>query len=280
MRSINGSEGSYRRTTKRIGRGIVNRLINKLPVELHIPGYNFCGPGTKLATRLSRGDQGVNELDEACKRHDIAYADNSDLASRHVADKDLYKKAKERFLSKDASIGEKLSSAVVSLVMKAKTAMGMGIGKRSKSTRRRRFIRKGSKRGGQLPFSQAVSLARQAISRTGSSNIYRNAKAGYNALRKYRKSILRPRGRVIKIPKTGGFLPLIPLFAALGALGSLGGGAAAIAKAVNEAKIAREQLQEAERHNRAMEPKAIGSGFYIKPYKQGCGIYLSKSSKN
>lgn len=30
------------------GKGLVNQLINKLPVELHIPGYSFCGPGTKL----------------------------------------------------------------------------------------------------------------------------------------------------------------------------------------------------------------------------------------
>jgi hypothetical protein len=55
------------------GRGILNSVINKLPVELHISGYNYCGPGTKLSKRLSRGDKGVNDLDEACKEHDIAY---------------------------------------------------------------------------------------------------------------------------------------------------------------------------------------------------------------
>jgi hypothetical protein len=44
------------------GRGILNSVINKLPVELHIPGYNYCGPGTKLSKRLSRGDKGVNDL--------------------------------------------------------------------------------------------------------------------------------------------------------------------------------------------------------------------------
>ena len=26
--------------------------------ELHIPGYNFCGPGTKIGTRIFRGDKG------------------------------------------------------------------------------------------------------------------------------------------------------------------------------------------------------------------------------
>lgn len=26
------------------GEGLVNSLINKLPIELHIPTYEFCGP--------------------------------------------------------------------------------------------------------------------------------------------------------------------------------------------------------------------------------------------
>lgn len=36
---------------------------------LHLPGYNFCGPGTDL----SRGDTPVNELDQACYIHDKDY---------------------------------------------------------------------------------------------------------------------------------------------------------------------------------------------------------------
>lgn len=41
--------------------------------EYHIPGYKFCGPGTKVFTRLKRGDKGINKLDEACKCHDVEY---------------------------------------------------------------------------------------------------------------------------------------------------------------------------------------------------------------
>lgn len=33
------------------GRGIINNLIDSLPIELHSPGYQFCGPGTKLKKR-------------------------------------------------------------------------------------------------------------------------------------------------------------------------------------------------------------------------------------
>lgn len=34
---------SKRRRLRKTGRGLLNSLIDKLPIELHIPGYNFCG---------------------------------------------------------------------------------------------------------------------------------------------------------------------------------------------------------------------------------------------
>ena len=27
---------------------VINRAVDALPVELHLPGYRFCGPGTNL----------------------------------------------------------------------------------------------------------------------------------------------------------------------------------------------------------------------------------------
>lgn len=35
---------SLRKTVKR-GLGLVDKLIDKLPFELHLPNYNYCGPG-------------------------------------------------------------------------------------------------------------------------------------------------------------------------------------------------------------------------------------------
>lgn len=75
------------------GSGIVNTLIDKLPFELHIPGYQFCGPGTKLEKRHKRGDSGINKLDTACKEHDISYSQNKSVADRHKADWILENKA-------------------------------------------------------------------------------------------------------------------------------------------------------------------------------------------
>ena len=35
------------------GGSCVNILMNKLPFEMHFPGHNFTGPGTKLYKRLN-----------------------------------------------------------------------------------------------------------------------------------------------------------------------------------------------------------------------------------
>lgn len=36
-----------KKLTKKIkrGSGIIDKIIDKLPLELHIPGYQYCGPG-------------------------------------------------------------------------------------------------------------------------------------------------------------------------------------------------------------------------------------------
>lgn len=82
--------------------------------------------------------------------------------------------------------------------------------------------------------------------------------------------------RIIPVPKSGGFLPLIPIFAGLSAAGSLVGGAAGVAKAINQFKTAKKQLSELERHNKQIEAVCIGKGLHLKPYKNGLGIYVTK----
>ena len=70
-----------------------NNLLNKLNVEFHNPGYQYCGPGTKLAKRIARGDPGINKLDKFCKEHDLIYSKNrDDLYARREADKFLTKR--------------------------------------------------------------------------------------------------------------------------------------------------------------------------------------------
>ncbi|KAK5647060.1 hypothetical protein RI129_005524 [Pyrocoelia pectoralis] len=255
---------SQQQKNNRKGSGLLNTLINKLPVELHLPGYRFCGPGTRLSKRLARGDKGINPLDEACKEHDIAYSHSKELSDRHKADKILQEKAWTRFRSSDASFGEKAAALTVAGVMKGKRTFGMG-------TKRRR-------RNTPITFNTAIKLAKKRIGGKIHSNLQTTVRQALTALKK--KKIRPPKQRILPLPKTGGFLPLIPLFAALGALGSLGGGAAAIAKAVNSAKDANKMLEETKRHNQAMEASTIGKGLYLKPYKKGLGLYLNPYQKN
>lgn len=117
----------------------VNKAIDLLPIELHVPGYNFCGPGTKLKKRLARGDKGVNPLDEACKIHDIAYATYKDSAQRQKADNELAERAWQRFKAPDASLGEKATAWTVTTAMKAKTKFGGG--KKRRCTKRKRPVK-------------------------------------------------------------------------------------------------------------------------------------------
>lgn len=113
------------------GSGIVNSIINKLPFELHIPGYQYCGPGTKLENRLSRNDPGINGLDQACKLHDIAYAKHKDLGERHKADEKLENAAWNRVKAKDSKVGEKVAAWTVTNIMEMKRKLGMGLKKAS-----------------------------------------------------------------------------------------------------------------------------------------------------
>lgn len=108
---------------------LINRAVDALPFEAHIPGYQFCGPGTRLAKRLARGDEGVNSLDQACRTHDIAYHRHKDDEERKIADEVLSKRAWERVMSNDASLGERAAALGVAGVMKLKSKLGGGVKK-------------------------------------------------------------------------------------------------------------------------------------------------------
>ena len=245
---------------KKRGRGLVNNLLNRLPFELHIPGYQYCGPGTKLAKRLARGDPGINPLDSACKEHDIAYSRNREnIQARNEADKILAEKAWNRVKSKDAGFGEKAAAYAVTNTMKLKSRFGMGLKRKKKAT-----------------LSSIIRAARKSTikSKCSKSVIGTTLDKARDEIKKVggKDNIQIP--RVLPIPKTGGILPLIPLFAGLSAVGALAGGAAGIAKAVNDSKAAKQQLEENKRHNKTIESIAMGKRLHLKPYKQGFGLYL------
>ena len=76
--------------------GFLNSLVNKLSFEMHLPGHNFTGPGTKLHERLnSDGTPNewsipLNRVDNAAYHHDLCYSKHDDTKTRNkVCDKTM-----------------------------------------------------------------------------------------------------------------------------------------------------------------------------------------------
>lgn len=284
MSSVTRSVRSKRRI--KTGDGFLNSLINKLPFEIHLPRYQYCGPGTHLKKRLRRGDPGINQLDVACKKHDIAYSNNHDLGERHLADNELEQSAWHRVIDKNSSVGEKISALLVTNIMKAKQRLGMGHNKstpklRSKSKKRKNRKRK---KTSQVAFGSAIlrkvknELKKLEGTKYTQNNLHKSVKVGLLAARKSvklsggKKKIKIP--RIIAIPKVGGLLPLIPIFAGLSALGSLAGGAAGIVKTINAIKNSKRNGSGIT-GKIALESK--GSGLFLKPYRTGLGLFIGNS---
>lgn len=244
---------SHSKATVKGGGGLVNTLINNLPFELHLPGYNYCGPGTKLEKRLARGDVGINPLDEACKLHDIAYAQNTSLAHRHKADLELASTAKRRWRESN-NLSERLFALGVNKIMKHKVKRGMGV----------------------VRFNQVITAARKALKKqinnsggkhpTKKQLISTAIKAAKKRISGCKRSVKRP--RVIPIPKQGGFLPLIPILGALAAAGSLAGGVTTAAKNIYEIVKSKSDI-----------PATVGNGMYMAPYRKGMGLYMTPYQK-
>jgi len=264
-----------KRRSKGGGGGLLNKVIDKLPFELHLPGgYQFCGPGTRLKERLAKGQQGINQLDAACLQHDIAYAKSGgDPEKRRLADLKLTEDAWKRVKAHDSTWKEKAAAWAVTSAMKAKTKIGAG----------RRRKKKGHRSAGSAGLKRAMTLAKRALRNANpNASLYRktllalkSAKTGIS-----RQKNKKPYTRVIPIPKKkGGILPfLMAAVPALAALGSVAGGAASLVKTINDGKRASRELDEKVRHNKRMEEIAIGKGLYLKPWKGGLGLYVK--SKN
>ncbi|XP_044733896.1 uncharacterized protein LOC123296571 [Chrysoperla carnea] len=211
------------------GGGLLNKLINKLPFEAHIPGYQYCGPGTKLQKKLERGVSGINKLDDFCKFHDIAYDTYTDINKRHEADKILAEQAWSRVKSKDATWREKAAAWAVTNIMKGKVKTGSGL-----KTKKKTNVE--TKKGGKLLIGK----------------------------KKIEKSKKKSK-RIIPTRKIGGALPLALIPVIAGAVTAVLGGV----KTVNDIRNSKKALEETIRHNKKLEESAVkGRGFYLRPYQK------------
>lgn len=242
------------RGRKSTGRGILNTILNKAPLpELHLPGgYRFCGPFTRLQTRLRRGDTPLNGLDAACLRHDLAFSRFKDVASRNVADRRLAEEAWQRYKASDAGLAERGFAWAVSNIMRAKAKTGSGLRKVIGSARR------AVNRSKQKDVSKVVSIALDAARREA-AKLKRGGRA------------LTVGTRVIPVPKTGGIIPFIaPVLAGLSALGTIATGASNVVRAVKDIRDARKRGQGVK----------INARLRFDKHKRGYGLYLSPCPKN
>lgn len=246
------------------GTGLLDKILYKIPVELHLPGYQFCGPNTDVSRRIARGEQGINPLDAACREHDIAYTQYKDLKDRHKADRILAEKAWNR-VKNPSSLGERLAALAVTGAMKAKLKFGMG--SKRKKRRGMYYLKKRRRQGkGGSSFSPGTTI--KAILAAAGAAPRKRKGVGR---RKRRQSRIISTPSTLTKKKRGGILPLI--FAGLSALGAMSGGMAAIAKTAKDVSAKKEQMKETQRHNRAMEAAAAasGKGLYLRPYRKYIG---------
>ena len=108
----------------------LNCLMNKLPVEMHLPGHNFAGPGTKLYERLNSDETPkewsipINRGDNAAYHHDLCYSKDDDTKTRNeVCDKTMLGELSGIV---NPTLKEGIDKSIVGILIKAKVNFGLG----------------------------------------------------------------------------------------------------------------------------------------------------------
>lgn len=268
--------------------GLIDRIINKLP-EIHIPSYQYAGPGTKLEKRLARGDPGKNKLDVACKHHDIAYATCANSKSRRKADRVLIDQALRRIYARDAKLDERAAALLVSALMTTKVGLskiGLGLdtvdmSKKTKSRGKR------SKKRESITFTKLIRGAKANIRSTklnhsDDASLNGTIKAAIRNVKDMKRGKTVKVPRVLKLPKFGASVQsILPILSGLSAIGSITASAVGVRKALKEIEVAKKQLAEGNQQPHLNGERKIGrglkllyksnakgAGFYLKPYRQ------------
>ncbi|KAK7595001.1 hypothetical protein V9T40_001434 [Parthenolecanium corni] len=248
------------------GKGLINSLIDNLPVPLHLPGYNYAGPGTPLDLHLERGVKPINKLDEAAMKHDIAYSRSDALKQRHDADYVLQEEAWQRVKADDSSLGEKANAWLVTNAMKVKRAIGAGVSKpryteypANLDEQDLEKLKKAASGRNGVSITLRCNRTKESIG--GDIHIPLTAKQirGVKAAHaKQKDAKIRLTGAQLKTMATteGGFLPAllaaVPAIAAVGSLITQG------VTAYNNKKANDKLVEERKRHNKVLESAATG----------------------
>lgn len=136
----NSTKTQFVKTGSASGGDLVSSLSNitsgiKLPWarysgEMHIPGMNFAGPGTRLDLRLNSDgtpkdtSRPVDRVDEAAYRHDMAYSAFPDTKTRNVADRVMVSELNE---IPKPTFRERVERAVIKPILSTKANFGLGL---------------------------------------------------------------------------------------------------------------------------------------------------------
>lgn len=301
MKICKCSKKVKRKNKDKEGYGLIDYIVNKLP-EIHIPGYQYCGPGTDLEKRLARGDPGVNKLDQACKDHDIAYSKVKNSKDRREADRALIARALPRIYSPNAKLGERAAALLTTGAMGTKLALskiGLGLNgitksrrrnirKKTKGNRRRKALkqRKSNKKKRSKMIRKSISfgkLVRGAGAKIKKSklkplSLNGSIKAAIQSVKKMKRNKSVKLSRILKLPKFGGsVIPIVPIVSALSAVGLIPSSTAAIVKAIKEIQNATKQFSE--NNSIGETQKKIGRGLYLMRNPSGSGFYLKPFQK-
>ena len=108
--------------------------LQKFPGEIHIPGMNFTGPGTRLGYRLNDDgspkswSQPVDRVDQAAYYHELAYNEYKDTENRNIADREMLQQLDS---IENPSFREKIEMAIIKPVINTKQKFGLGLKDRS-----------------------------------------------------------------------------------------------------------------------------------------------------
>jgi len=109
---------------------IVDIINTILPGEKHLPGMNYCGPGTRLDLKLNDdgtpkpGYEPTDKVDEIALKHDLAYSRHDDLRSRNKADREMIR---ELLNIKQPTCRERCERCFVIPIMFVKHVVGLVI---------------------------------------------------------------------------------------------------------------------------------------------------------
>jgi len=133
LRGVGAVCGKVKTQFIKTGTGVFNRAVSKLPFELHLPGYNFTGPGTRLDRRLNEDgtprdwSKPINRVDNAAYHHDLCYAKHRDRKTRNeLCDQEMLTELSD---ITNPTLRERLDKSIVSNLINAKLKLCLGLKK-------------------------------------------------------------------------------------------------------------------------------------------------------